>query len=206
MKYIIMAGGNYKEFNIPKACQIIKGEVLVERTIRLLHDAGIGQVYISATDPRFDKYDAIRLIHDNDFEVNERGEVTKGWWLNAYYPMNEPACYLHGDVYFTPQAIKTIVDFQSEKNIFFGTESARNPQHLPWGEPFAFKVFNPEEFFAGIEAVKRMHLEGKTKRHPISWELYRYLNGLDLNEQYVKDDTYIGFSDETIDYDHPVRL
>lgn len=204
MKYIIMAGGVYDEFTEPKAWQIIKGERLVDRTIRLLHEAGIEQVYVSATDRRFDRCDAIRLIHKNDFEVDANDNVIKGWWLDAYYPTTEPACYLHGDVYFTREAIRTIVNFQSHVNIFFGTETARNPQHLPWGEPFAFKVFDPASFFAGIEAVKKLHLEGKTIRHPISWELYRYLNGLDINVQEVTD-TYIGISDGTIDYDHPVK-
>lgn len=205
MKYIVMCGGVYQEFNIPKACQIVKGEVLIKRTIRLLHEAGVEQVYISATDERFDKYDAIRLVHNNDFEVDENDNVVKGWWLDAYYPTSEPVCYLHGDVWFTPEAIKKIVNFQSHKNIFFGTESARNPMHLPWGEPFAFKVFDPDEFFRAIEAVKRLYLEGKIIRHPISWEVYRYMNGLDLNRQEVTD-TYIGFSDETIDYDHPQKI
>ena len=205
MKYIVMCGGVYQEFNIPKACQIINGEVLIKRTIRLLHEAGVDQVYISSLDPRFDKYDAIRLVHKNDFEVDDKGNCVRGWWLDAYYPTDEPVCYLHGDVWFTPHSIRTIVNFQSHKNIFFGTESARNPEHLPWGEPFAFKVFDPKTFFEAIDAVKRLYLEGKVNRHPISWEVYRYMNGLDLNRQEVTD-TYIGFTDETIDYDHPLKI
>ena len=205
MKYIIMAGGVYKEFGFPKAWQIINGERLINRTIRLLHEAGVEQVYISSLDPRFDECDAIRLEHKNDFVLDENGNVIKGWWLDAYYPSTEPVCYLHGDVWFTPETIRTIVNYQSDRNIFFGTESARNPQHLPWGEPFGFKVFNPEEFFAAIEAVKKLHLEGKTIRHPISWEVYRYMNGLDINRQEVTD-TYVGFTDQTIDYDHPVKI
>lgn len=203
MKYIVMCGGDYKEFGYPKAWQIIKGERLINRTIRLLHEAGVEQVYISSLDPRFDECDAIRLEHHNEFVLLKDG-TTIGWWLDAYYPVSEPVCYLHGDVYFTLDCIKKIVSSESDKNLFFGTELARNPYHLPWGEPFGFKVFNVKQFFEGIEAVKRLYLEGKIKRHPISWELYRWMNGLDLNEQWVLDDTYIGFTDETIDYDHPV--
>lgn len=204
MKYIVMCGGIYKEFGYPKACQIINGERLIDRTIRLLHAAGVDQVYISSLDARFDECDAIRLEHKNDFELDEKGNVINGWWLDAYYPTMDPVCYLHGDVYFTPECIKKIVEIKSDKNLFFGTESARNPQHLPWGEPFGFKIFHPNEFFSAIEAVKKLHLEGKTIRHPISWEVYRYMNGLDINKQYVTD-TYIGFTDQTIDYDHPVK-
>lgn len=204
MMYIIMCGGNYKEFGYPKAWQVIKGERLVDRTIRLLHESGVDPVYISSNDPRFDQCDAIRLEHKNDFELDEDGNVVKGWWLDAYYPTTEPVCYIHGDVYFSRYCIRSIVNINSSRNLFFGTESARNPQHLPWGEPFAFKISNVKQFWDAIEAVKRLHIEGKTIRHPISWEVYRYMNGLDINKQYVTD-TYIGFSDETIDYDHPVK-
>ena len=77
MKYIIMCGGVYQEFCIPKPCQIIKGEMLVQRTIRLLHEAGVEQVYISATDERYDKFDAIRLVHHNDFEVDDKGNCVR---------------------------------------------------------------------------------------------------------------------------------
>ena len=36
MKYIIMCGGDYKDFKIPKQLSLIKGERVVDRTIRLL--------------------------------------------------------------------------------------------------------------------------------------------------------------------------
>lgn len=46
MKYIIMCGGDYDEFETPKQLSIIKGETLVERTIRLLKQNGITDIYI----------------------------------------------------------------------------------------------------------------------------------------------------------------
>ena len=41
MKYVIMCGGFYEQWKTPKQLQIVKGEVLVERTIRLLKENGV---------------------------------------------------------------------------------------------------------------------------------------------------------------------
>ena len=45
--------------------------------------------------------------------------------------------------------------------------------------------------------------EGKLKRMAITWELYRYLNNLDVNVQQVLDETYVCIDDETMDIDSP---
>ena len=44
MKYIIMCGGKYPKFEIPKQLLKVNGEVLVERTIRLLKENGITNI------------------------------------------------------------------------------------------------------------------------------------------------------------------
>ena len=41
MKYIIMCGGKYSNFQTPKQLIEINGERLVDRTIRLLRERGI---------------------------------------------------------------------------------------------------------------------------------------------------------------------
>ena len=41
---------------------------------------------------------------------------------------------------------------------------------------------------------------------PIVWELYRCLNGLDINIQAVLDDTFVVIDDGTIDVDHPEHI
>lgn len=203
MKYIIMCGGEYKAFKTPKQLSVVKGEVLVARTIRLLKEHGVIDIYISSNDPRFDEY-APRLENkENDFVVF-KGNST-GYWLDAFYPIGEPCCYIFGDVYFTSGAIKAIVEYNSTENILFGTGIARNEEHQNWGEPFAYKVNKYEEFMNGVKAVKKLFDEGKTARHPIVWELYRYLHNLDINVQRITTD-YISIDDGTIDIDSPERI
>lgn len=208
MKYVIMCGGIYQKFQkTPKHLSVVKGERLVDRTIRLLKEKGIEEIYVSATDPIFDNCDAPRLIHNNTYK-QENGEQY-GYWLDAFYPFEDDdtqVCYIFGDVYFSKEAIDTIVDYQSNVNTLFGTSMAKNQLHKNWGEPFAYKIWNYKEFKDGIEAVKKLQDEGKTVRMPVVWELYRYLNKLDVNIQDIVDATFVCIDDGTIDIDAPEQI
>lgn len=203
MDYVIMAGGEYKDFTIPKQLSVVKGEVLIARTIRLLKENGVKDIFISSNDKRFDKY-APRLENPkNDFVV-EKGNST-GYWLDAFYPIQNKVCYIFGDVYFTEEAIKTIVEYETNENVLFGTGIAKNEEHQNWGEPFAYKVNKYNEFMNGINEVKKLFDEGKINRHPIVWELYRYLHNLDINIQRITTD-YVVIDDGTIDIDSPEQV
>lgn len=199
MKYIIMCGGEYYRFETPKHLSVVNGERLVDRTIRLLKENGITDIAISSNNSIFDSCGVPRLEHNNSFKLKKDKE--EGYWLDAYYPVQEPVCYLYGDVYYSENAIKTIVNYKGI-NTLFGTSDALNKYHNNWGEPFAYKVNDYKTFFRGIDAVKKLQDEGKTKRIPITWELYRYLNGLDVNVQQITEN-YVCIDDETIDIDYP---
>ena len=204
MQVVIMCGGVYDKFETPKQLSVINGEILVERTIRLLKENGITDIYISSNDKRFDEY-APRLEHNNTFKVEN--EQVAGYWVDAYYPMNEPCIYLHGDVYYTEEAIKKILNYRTDKNVFIGNEIARNKEHKNWGEPFGWIINNQDIFRKGIELTKYLQDIGRCERgYAISWELYRVLNGLDINKQYILDDTYLSIDDETIDIDEPCQI
>lgn len=199
-----MCGGEYARFETPKHFSVVKGEAIIKRTIRLLKENGIEDIAISSNNPIFNGLGVPRLEHLNSYkQINGTEE---GYWLDAYYPIEEPVCYLYGDVYYTDEAIKTIINYKSDKNTLFGTSDAKNERHHNIGEPFAYKVFDYKTFFKGIEAVKKLQDEGKVNRMPITWELYRYLNNLDVNIQTVLDDTYVCIDDDTMDIDSPEEL
>lgn len=203
MKYIIMCGGEYKIFQTPKHLSVINGERLVDRTIRLLKENGVKDIYISSNNPIFDTCGVPRLEHTNTYVNN--GKSNTGYWLDAFYKVNEPVCYIWGDVYFTDNAIKTIVNYKTNKNIFFGTSDALNEYHNNWGEPFAYIVNDYISFYKGIDDVKKLKDEGKCIREPVVWELYRYLHGLDINVQRITTD-YVCIDDGTMDVDSPKEL
>lgn len=210
MKYVIMCGGDYDDFTTPKQLSVVNGERLVDRTIRLLKENGIEEIYITSNDERFDSCGVPRLKHPNYYKViSEEKKYIKGYWLDAFYPYfksSDKITFIFGDVYFTENAIKTIVNYKTDKNILFGTSDAKNEEHQNWGEPFAYIVNNYAEFMDGVSAVKKLQDENKLLRVALVWELYRYLNGLDVNRQEVLDETYVVIDDGTIDVDYPDQI
>ena len=200
-----MCGGYYENFETHKALSIIDGEKLVERTIRLLRENGIENIYISANNDYFDYLGLPILKHENSYRY-ENGKI-HGYWVDAYYPYDKPCVYLHGDVYYSDNAIKKIVNYNACYNTFIGNEIARNKEHKNWGEPFGYIVVNQPAFKDGIRLVKEMQDSGYLERgYGISWELYRVLNGLDPNKMYIYDNTYLSIDDETSDIDEPWQI
>ena len=206
MKYIIMCGGTYKKWETPKQLQEVYGHPLVQNTIWKLMDNGIhpNDIFISSNDSRFDGFGVIRLKHENNFETD--GKTTKGYWVDAFYPSKDEITYLYGDVYYSDKAIKTILNAKTENVLMFGSRNLnRQDNFKEWEEPFGFKVVNQRLFRAGINACKELKDEGKTKREPISWELYRVINGYPVNEHIIGDN-YIAIDDITTDFDTPEEL
>jgi len=208
-QYVIMCGGIYESFGKPKALSVVHGETIAGRTVRLLLSAGVARedIHISGTDERLGDLGVDVLRHDNSFRFD--GTDLFGCWLDAFYPHfvdDTRVTFLYGDVVYTPGAIRAIVRCRKPGEILFGTGIARNRKHRNWGEPFAYKVDDYRRFMDGVEAVKQLWREGKLARHPITWELYRYLNGLDVNVQRINDATYICIDDGTADVDAPWRV
>lgn len=202
-KIIIMCGGVYDTFEKHKSLSVINGEPLVSRTIRLLKENGIKDIYISSNSDEFSKYANV-LHHENTYKY-ENGKVS-GYWVDAYYPIDEPAIYLHGDVYYTEDAIKKIISLNPNVNTMIGNQYALNSEHKKVGEPFGWIIINQEKFRDAINECKRLQDEGKTDRMPISWELYQVSNGNDINGFDISEDTYLAIYDETQDIDAPWQI
>ena len=203
MKYVILSDSdNVEPFIEPRQLAMINGEPLVKRTIRLLKENGVKDIIITSHDERFDNLGATRYEpKHNDYS----GKNQTGYWLDAFPKelMTEPITYLLGDVYFSEDAIKTIVNSETNSILFFCTDkrlgySYKYIKHHD--EPFGFKVVDHELFKKHIELLKKMYDEKKTGRHPIAWELYRSINGLDVNKHTLTKN-YIAINDETCDID-----
>ena len=204
MQVIIMCGGKYSDFQKHKALSVIHGEVLVERTIKLLEQNGISEWYISTNDKDFDKYGHI-LHHENNFEFTDG--IVYGYWVDAFYPTEKPTIYLHGDVYYTDEAMEKILRLNPSVNTLIGNEVARNKEHLNWGEPFGWIVVDQKSFRDAIHKTKQLQDDGKLERgYALSWELYRVLYGLDVNKMYILDESYLSIDDKTIDVDTPEQI
>ncbi|MBQ1574235.1 MAG: NTP transferase domain-containing protein [Clostridiales bacterium] len=196
MKYIIMCGGSYPEWPQPKQLSIVKGEPIVARTIRLLRENGVEDISISSNHPAFEKFGVPVLHHENPY-------VEKRWsyWVDCFYPMDEPCCYVFGDVVFSPNAIRTIIKTQTDDIEFFASAKPFGRGYPKrWVEPFAFKVVNQEHLKEAVRETRKLAEENRFKRRPIAWEFWTVVKKTPLN---VYVENYTAINDYTCDVDLP---
>ena len=201
MKYIILADSkNTQPFKIPRQLLEFNGEKLVQRTTRLLKQNGVKDILITSHDKRFDNLGATRYEPlNNDYDPL----TSQGYWLNAFpiELINEPICFLFGDVYYSENAIKTIVESKTDSVLFLCSYENKNKLYIKeHDEPLAFKVVDYELFKKHIKIVKEMKDKGLCCREPITWELYRSINGQDINVHEMTGN-YIAINDESCDID-----
>ena len=200
MKYIIMCGGKYEKWETPKHLVEIHGEPLVARTIRILRESGAEDIAISSNNDGFERFGVEVLRHKNDYVLPVDRDASVPW-LDAFYPMTSPVCYLFGDVVFSPEAIRRIIETQTDSIEFFASAkpfAMTYPKR--WAEPFAFKVVDTVRFFKAIEQTKKLEKMGAFKRQPVSWELWQVIKSTPLN---VIQTNYTVINDYTCDIDTP---
>lgn len=202
-KYIIMCGGEYPKWEQPRQLTEINGESLVSRTLRLLWANGVHDISISSNDERFATFGVPLLKHPNSYRGYGYNNCT-GYWVDAFYPLTVPACYIFGDVYFSPESIRTIIDTETDDVMLFGSKPPFSPQYPKWYiEPFAFKVANQTHFRESIERVKELDAAGQFYRKPIAWELWSVICGTNINKI---NGSYTNLCDYTSDIDNPGEI
>lgn len=201
MKYVILADTlSGSTFSTPRQLTKINNETLLERTVRLLKKNKVDDILITSHDERFEVEGATRYepLHNN------YNSLTKtGYWLSAFpiELLNEPICFIWGDVYFSEKAIKTIVETETNSTLFFCTYKNTCTDYIKeHDEPLAYKVVDYELFKKHIDIVKKMYDDGETVRHPIVWELYRSINGQDINVHEMTKN-YVAINDVSCDID-----
>ena len=204
IKYVILCDSSVG-FEIPRQLTEINGEPLVKRTIRLLKENGVKDILITAHDKRFDNLGATRYEPlYNDYEPSNKGYMyNKGYWVSAfpYELLNEPICFLMGDVYYSENAIKTIVNTETDNIMYFCSYQNKSPLYIKHhDEPLGFKVVDYIIFKEHIERIKAFKDSGEAFREPIAWELYRSINNQPLKEHYMTKN-YIAINDESCDID-----
>ena len=200
MRYIIMCGGKYTKWETPRQLTKLGHETVVTRTIRLLKENNISDIYISTENKAFDGIAPI-VEHHNSYHARGYNDFD-GYWCDAFYPTNEPVCYIFGDVIFSPEAIKTIVETETDDIEFFASAPPFDRLYAKESaEPFALKVVNQNHLHEAISKVKELDRNYAFNRKPIMWELWQVIKDTPLN---VIDYTnYTVINDYTCDIDNP---
>ena len=199
MKYIIMCGGTYKQWETPRQMLPVNDEPIVARTIRLLTENGINDIAISSNNSIFEQFGVPVLKHDNRY-VAHASNIYNNNWVDAFYPTDEPTCYLFGDVVYSSEAIKTIIGTETDDIEFFASSPPFAPEYIkPWAEPFALKVVNTEHLKHAICITKQYADMGLFKRPPIMWELWQVIQATPLN--HIDYGNYTVINDYTCDVD-----
>ena len=209
MKYIIMCGGKYSEWDKPRQLTKIHGETLIERTTRMLEFWGVDKHDIRVSVSNAEQAQAILrevphthiIVFNNPFDFVSPSMIS-GYWCDCFYPMNEPCTYLMGDVVFSSKAIETIVKTETLDIEFFASAPPFAKQYSKeWAEPFAFKVFDQEHLRSAQYQTKQLCDEHKFKRHPIAWEFWQVVKGTPINK--IDYTNYTVINDYTCDIDKP---
>lgn len=201
MKYIIMCGGTYVKWDQPRQFAKINGEAIVARTIRLLRENGVENISISTNNDVFEAFGVPLLKHENNYRAWAYNGC-EGMWCECFYPTDEPTCYLFGDVVYSPAAIKTIIEAETDDIMFFGSKPPFAREYpKPYIEPFGFKVVDTDHLKRAIDEVKRIYAAGGFDREPIAWEMWNVISGGDPNR--IDSESYVGINDYTCDIDNP---
>ena len=119
--------------------------------------------------------------------------------------MNFPVCYLLGDVVFSRNAIRTIVETETYDIQLFASKPPFHGNYCKkWAEPFALKVVNTEHLKRAISLTKQYEDWGLFKRKAIMWELWQVIQGAPLN--WIDFNSYEAINDYTCDIDDPKDL
>lgn len=183
MKYVIMCAGNGKRWGnykgVPKHLIKINHEPLLARTTRLLKRYTNNYV-ITGSNSLYSLYGYLIPQTNNDCEIDRFEEVK-----------DDEICYLYGDVYYTEEAMKTIVETPTDDILFFGSDN----------EIFAIKIKNKDLFMEHKHKVKELYMKNEIDRC-IGWEVYRSLNNIPFNEHKITE-RYVLINDGTDDIDYP---
>jgi hypothetical protein len=167
----------------------------------MLRENGITDIAISSGNEVLEQFDVPVLVHENSYNAVGAHDFT-GYWCDAFYPTEDPTCYIFGDVVFSPEAIRTIVETETEDIQFFGSAPPFAPEYKKrWAEPFALKVADTNHLKQSIRDLKRYAAEGRFNRKPIMWELWQVITGGEFNR--IDYESYVVINDYTCDIDYP---
>jgi len=187
MKYIIMADGESTRWNyylgIPKHFIEIDGELIIKRAIRLLHENDNEcTIVVTSRNEKYEFPGSVR--HKPANNVLEIDRFTKEL-------ISDNVCFLYGDTYYSEDAIRTIVQSETDDVLFFGNNDSI----------VAIKVADGALFFEHVARVRNLFLNGVIGKC-VGWQVYQSFVGLPFEGKEITE-KFIVINDGTMDFNEP---
>ena len=199
MKVLIVAAGegvrweNYR--NVPKHIVEVEGQVLLHRTYAQFKRY-TDNIVIVSTDPRYAIGQTYAPLVGDFFDFGK---------IYSSYPIwdEERTIIVFGDVYFTDEAVETIMSNEDDFKFFLRKDKSsytgKNHKEI-FG--LAFCSGMNQRIKSAIETLIERRQGGAG-----AWRLYLHLHGLDKAKSGFYDtDGYVHIDDWTEDFDYPNDL
>jgi hypothetical protein len=204
-RFIITADGQQTRWNnhlgVSKHMAVVRGEPIIHRTIRLLQDRGESDIILLAHNPDY-AYGGVQITTPTWESILHHTGI--GISAHCWHPEHR-TIILFGDVYFTNQAMDTILDRDPGKAVlWFGRSHSLNVGSH-WKELFGLS-FNPIThvyFYRHIRHVREVRFR-LNRGNEGGWLLYRSMQGLNIEGSTpVTTTNFVEIDDETTDFDSP---
>ena len=178
---IIIAAGSATRWGnhmgVPKHLIVIEGEPILYRTVRLLKERGVKNIYVVGPpdDPRYEVPGSKLYIPTKDRSNHDADKFLNS---SPLWNLSGRTIVFYGDVYFTEEAMDTIINWYDMKWTLFARFGASKFTGTKWGECFA-QSFYPQaipkhrDMLIYIAAL----MNDKVIRRCGGWEHYRAMNG-----------------------------
>lgn len=202
---IIAAGdatrwGNYLGVN--KHYAKIAGEPIIERTVRLLLDRGLTDVWVVSKDYQ------IAGVNNYHPKLNPKNhDADKFLSSKDLWHPKKRTIVVYGDVYFTESAIDQILNNDNDLYRLYCRPKANRRFKYPYGECFAIS-FHPQDHKLLLYNLKRLvHLyRADVIKRIGGWELTRLMADVPIGQIHTHKYWLVNYyviDDETNDIDYP---
>lgn len=195
---IILCAGEATRWNnylgVPKQLIKIGGESLLERTVKLCHYKDLHNIHIVSYDNRL----KVKACH---FFKPDKNQWIVETLLSTQPLWNEKTIILLGDVFFTKDAIATIVGSDDCIHMYGRYEASRYT-FTRWGEIFALS-FGRNDWSKVVSDAEAICVLAKASGRGKLWDLYRSMAGFSLDQPLVETSMFVSIHDFTDDIDSP---
>jgi len=186
IKTFIICAGKSERYSkhYPKNIELILGEPIYKRTIRLLNENAINDISITVSEENSHYFDyENKIIGSNEREIDR--------FRNVRNYFNDEALILYGDVVYHETDIKTILCNLNDEIKFFGRfPDLRYSPKKPFDEIYGVYITNKIKFFNAVDSLAGK-FENKIVEREIGLDVFRELeinrNDLIILSEYTDD-------------------